>query len=202
MNVSDVGVVTSEVESHLSVKALFLDRDGVINVDHGYVHTIEATEWMPGIFEVCSAAQNAGYRCVVVTNQAGIARGFYTEAAFREYSRWMHSEFEKRGVHVQATYYCPHHPTAGVGDLRRDCNCRKPQPGMLLAAQNDWGFDLERSIMVGNQRSDIEAALSASVGRAFWLGASTGDTASLDERVHPLSSLWELIDVFRREMTV
>src|SRR5690606_28417178 len=138
-------------------KALLLDRDGVINVDHGYVHSAEASEWMPGVFETCLAAQSVGFHCVVITNQAGIARGFYTESIFRNYSRWVHSEFERRGVRLLATYYCPHHPTAGVGGLQRDCQCRKPRPGMILAAQRDWGFELESSVMVGNQRSDIDA---------------------------------------------
>lgn len=182
-----------------SVKALLLDRDGVINVDHGYVHTADATQWLPGIFEMCRAAQDAGYQCIVVTNQAGIARGYYSEDEFREYSLWMHSEFERRGVHLRATYYCPHHPTAGIGDRMRECECRKPQPGMLLAAQRDWGFDLGSSIMVGNQRSDIDAALGAAVGRVFWLGASSADAAALGENVQPLDSLIELIGTFRAE---
>jgi len=148
-------------------RVLFLDRDGVINVDHGYVHTPERTDWVPGIFELCARAQRAGYERVVVTNQAGIARGFYTEAAFLAYTAWMHAQFEHRGVPLLATYHCPHHPTAGQGELTRECDCRKPRPGMILRAAREWGIDLGRSILVGDKPSDVRAAHEAGVGVAI-----------------------------------
>lgn len=145
-------------------KALFLDRDGVINVDRGYVHTPEETDWVPGIFDLCAKAQRAGYLLVVVTNQAGIARGYYDEAEFHAYTGWVHREFANRGMPLLATFHCPHHPTHGVAELRTDCACRKPQPGMLLAARDRFALDLGASYMLGDKPSDEAAAFAAGVG--------------------------------------
>jgi D-glycero-D-manno-heptose 1,7-bisphosphate phosphatase len=145
-------------------RALFLDRDGVINVDHGYVCTPERTEFIDGIFELCRAAKQADHLLVVITNQAGIARGYYSEREFLEYMDWMRMIFEQRGVALDAVYYCPHHPTEGVGDYRCECACRKPAPGMILCAQHDLGLDLARSTLVGDKESDVEAGRVAGVG--------------------------------------
>lgn len=146
-------------------KALFLDRDGVINVDHGYVHTPEDTEWVSGIFELCARAQRAGYLLVVVTNQAGIARGYYSVGKFLDYTQWIHEQFAAQGTPLTATYYCPHHPDAGVGVLQLDCDCRKPKPGMLLSAGFDLQLDLSASLLVGDKLSDLAAATAAGVGK-------------------------------------
>lgn len=148
-------------------KALFLDRDGVINVNHGYVCSPERTDWVPGIFELCAIARHAGYVLVVVTNQAGIARGYYTEADFLEYTRWMHHEFAARGVGILATVYCPHHPDAGLGEWRVACECRKPAPGMFTFASRAFGLALGQSAMVGDKESDLIAASNAGVGKGF-----------------------------------
>lgn len=147
-------------------RALFLDRDGVINVDHAYVHRAGDTDWVPGIFTLVAAAAAAGFLPVVVTNQAGIARGLYDEATFRDYTAWMHAEFARRGAPLLATYHCPHHPTAGIGPLRVACSCRKPAPGMLLRAIADWGIVPAASVLLGDKTSDLEAAHAAGVGRA------------------------------------
>lgn len=171
-------------------KALFLDRDGVINVDHGYVHKPEQTDWVPGIFDLARAARAAGYALVVVTNQAGIARGYYDEAQFRAYTRWMHARFAEEGAPLLATYYCPHHPEAGQGAYKVACACRKPEPGMLLEAIGRHGLDPAGSVMVGDTPKDMEAAAAAGVVRRFLLcgpGAEPGESAagiavaSLDE---------------------
>lgn len=145
-------------------RALFLDRDGVINLDHGYVHAPAATEWIPGIFELCQAARGAGYPIIVVTNQAGIARGLYSEQAFLDYTRWMHGEFARRGIPLLATFYCPHHPTAGAGPLTGPCECRKPKPGMIRAALDEFGIDAGRSVLVGDKDSDASAGEAAGIG--------------------------------------
>jgi D-glycero-D-manno-heptose 1,7-bisphosphate phosphatase len=142
--------------------ALFLDRDGVINVDHGYVHSQARTEWVPGIFELVGLAASAGLVCVTVTNQAGIARGLYDETQFRRYTEWMHGEFRDRGAPLLATYYCPHHPAAGAHAT--ECACRKPAPGMLLSAMRDFDIDPARSLLVGDKPSDIKAAAAADLG--------------------------------------
>lgn len=154
-------------------RALFLDRDGVINVDYGYVHTREATDWLPGIFDLCRAARDAGYLLIVVTNQAGIARGLYDESTFLEYTRWVHAEFERSGVALLATYYCPHHSVWGHGALAVECDCRKPAPGMLLAAKCSHDIDLSDSILLGDKPSDIEAGLAAGVGLNILMGVGS-----------------------------
>lgn len=147
-------------------RALFLDRDGVVNIDHGYVHAPGQATWVGGIFELCRDAHAAGYLPVVVTNQAGIARGYYTEAEFLAFTAWIHAQFAERGAPLLATYYCPHHPTAGLGPLLRECECRKPNPGMLLSAADDLGIDLRASLLVGDTDSDIQAAAAAQLRHA------------------------------------
>jgi D-glycero-alpha-D-manno-heptose 1-phosphate guanylyltransferase len=142
-------------------RALFLDRDGVININHGYVHTPERTDWLPGIFGRVRQAHAAGYLPIVVTNQAGIGRGYYDEPAFLAYSAWMHERFAQQGTPLLATYWCPHHPDAGLGDYRVDCACRKPAPGMLLAAAQAFALDLRGSLLVGDKNSDLQAGRAA-----------------------------------------
>ncbi|MEO8364603.1 MAG: D-glycero-beta-D-manno-heptose 1,7-bisphosphate 7-phosphatase [Pseudoxanthomonas sp.] len=164
-------------------RALFLDRDGVINVNHGYVHTQEKTDFVPGIFDLCRRARETGLLLVVVTNQAGIARGYYDEAQFLQYTKWMHEKFAARGAPLLATHYCPHHPLAGKGDLLRACPSRKPNPGMFFTAATNYGIALSESLVLGDKESDLEAGRFAGVtnrllvdesgiGQAFdWLSA-------------------------------
>lgn len=165
-------------------RALFLDRDGVINVDHGYVCSPEQTQFIDGIFELCRAATQRGFLNVVITNQAGIARGYYTEQEFKAYMDWMRSEFRKRDARLDAVYYCPHHPVHGQGDYLRDCDCRKPKPGMILQAARDLDLDLAGSIFLGDSASDTAAAGAAGVGACIELpraGADETPTNSLDK---------------------
>lgn len=150
-------------------RALFLDRDGVVNVDRHYVHRIEDFEFVPGIFELCRCASELGFKLVVVTNQAGIGRGYYTEAAFQALTEWMLGEFRARGIEIAAVYHCPFHPTAGVGAYRRESFDRKPHPGMLLRAARDLGLYLSRSVFVGDKDSDMEAGRAAGVGHLIRL---------------------------------
>lgn len=157
--------------------ALFLDRDGVVNVDHGYVHTPEKTEWIPGIFGLAAHARSAGLRVIVVTNQAGIARGYYSEADFIAYSHWMQGQFEARGSGLDAVYYCPHHPEGCMAGYGGTCRCRKPAPGMLLAAARDYGIALADSVLVGDMVTDIRAGESAGVGLACRLDPASPTSA-------------------------
>ncbi|MCH1921025.1 D-glycero-beta-D-manno-heptose 1,7-bisphosphate 7-phosphatase [Shewanella sp. A3A] len=144
-------------------KAVFLDRDGVINVDSGYVHTIDEFEYIEGVFEACSELKQQGYLLVVVTNQAGIARGYYSEDEFEQLTEWMDWNFADKGVDLDGIYYCPHHPEQGLGEYKQDCDCRKPKPGMLVSAQRFLKIDMAQSVMVGDKADDMRAAIAAGV---------------------------------------
>lgn len=148
-------------------KALFLDRDGVINVDHGYVYRPTDFAFVPGIFELCRRFQASDFKLVVVTNQSGIGRGYYTEADFWLLTEWMMSEFKQREIEISAVYFCPHHPDKALGDYKQSCDCRKPKPGMLFQAQQDLNLDLSQSALVGDKMTDIQAANEANLARAF-----------------------------------
>ena len=150
-------------------KALFLDRDGVINVDQPYVHRHEDFQFQEGIFELCRAAQTLGYLLVIATNQAGIGRGYYTEAEFLDLTEWMTQRFAEQQIRITRVYYCPYHPVHAVGPYKRDSLDRKPAPGMLLRAKKELNVDLPSSILIGDKLSDIYAAQAAGVGTAILL---------------------------------
>jgi len=153
----------------MSVAALFLDRDGVVNVDKGYVHKPQDCEFVDGIFDLIARAHAAGMPVIIVTNQAGIARGYYSEEQFQVFTAWLMARFAEKGTPVAAVYHCPHHPTAGQGEYLLDCACRKPAPGMLLAARDAFNLDMAHSVMVGDMPSDMLAAAAAGVGERWQL---------------------------------
>jgi len=165
--------------------ALFLDRDGVINVDRHYVWRIEDFEFVPGIFELCQAALQGGLLPIVITNQAGIGRGYYTEADFQRLDVWMHERFRERGAAIARTYHCPFHPTEGIGEYRRESFDRKPGPGMILRAQADYDLDLAQSVLVGDKDSDIEAGRAAGVRYNVKLGHPIGGTMATGTLAFP-----------------
>lgn len=150
-------------------RALFLDRDGVINVDHGYVCSPEQTEFVDGIFDLCRAASEAGYLLVIITNQAGIGRGLFSEQAYRDYMDWVQAQFASRGIRFAGIYHCPHHPTAAKGEYLKICDCRKPAPGLILKAAQELRIDLQGSILIGDKISDMQAAIAAGVGTKLLL---------------------------------
>jgi D-glycero-D-manno-heptose 1,7-bisphosphate phosphatase len=168
--------------------AAFLDRDGVINRDHGYVGKWEDFEFLPGAIEGMRLLEQAGYALIVVTNQSGIARGYYTEEDFQELTRRMLEELEIHGVHVTAVYHCPHHPEGVVPELAINCNCRKPAPGMLLRAAAEHGLSLQDSVMIGDKPSDLDAAKQAGVTKLFIVGL-TSAVKFADERLEPFKGL-------------
>ncbi len=151
------------------IKVAFLDRDGVINVDYGYVAVREQFEFIEGVFTVCRLLHNLGYELIVITNQSGIARGYYSEQDFLDLSEWMCEQFTRQGVPLLDVFYCPHHPQAAIPNYCRNCRCRKPSPGMIEQACRKYPIDLKMSMMIGDKISDMQAAKSAGVGRFYLL---------------------------------
>lgn len=146
------------------MKAIFLDRDGVINIDTNYAHLPEHITFVDGIFDFCRAAKAKGYILIIITNQAGIGRGYYTEAQFHTLMQWMLARFEKEDCPITAYYFCPHHPEHGQGDYKQVCECRKPKPGMILKAAKEHDIDLGQSMLIGDNQTDIEAGKAVGIG--------------------------------------
>ncbi|WP_448187552.1 D-glycero-alpha-D-manno-heptose-1,7-bisphosphate 7-phosphatase [Azospirillum sp. sgz301742] len=172
------------------MKALLLDRDGVVNVDHGYVCEVGHFAFLDGIFALARRAVDRGYRVAVVTNQSGIARGYYSESQFHALSRWMAGEFERHGVSLAGIFHCPYHTAGTVAPYVRESFWRKPNPGMILEAQRRLNLDLARSLFLGDQPSDMAAARAAGVGTRVLLGH--GETAGRGEADHVVASLAEV----------
>jgi D-glycero-D-manno-heptose 1,7-bisphosphate phosphatase len=165
-------------------KALFLDRDGVVNVEKNYLHKIEDFELVEGIIEVCRAYQEEDCLIIIVTNQSGISRGYYSEEDFRLLSEWMVEHFKTLGITITHIYHCPHHESIdGV------CECRKPEPGMFLEAQKAYDLDMVHSVMIGDNERDIEAAQRAGVGMNILFSSNVIESKA--NRV--ISSLKELL---------
>lgn len=144
-----------------SERAVFLDRDGTINVEKEYLHRPEEFEFIPGVPEAIRLLRTAGFRVIVVTNQSGVARGYYDEQAVEVLHRHLDGELARYDTGVDAYYFCPHHPVEGIGPYRTVCDCRKPLPGMLVQAASDFGLDLATSYIVGDKLADVEAGLAA-----------------------------------------
>ena len=144
--------------------ALFLDRDGVINLDHGYVVKPQDFEFVDGIFDLCRAAKKRGYWVFVVTNQAGIGRGYYSERDFLSLTDWMCVKFAAEGADIDKVYFCPTHPEFGLGRYKVVSPFRKPGPGMIRQAAREFDAYLSGSILVGDRESDIAAGIAAGVG--------------------------------------
>ena len=162
-------------------KALFLDRDGIINVDHGYVHKSEDFEFVDGIFDLCRLAISKGYKIFVITNQAGIARGYFDVATFEKLSQWMVKAFAEQDVIIEKVYFCPHHPSSGVNEFVMPCQCRKPAPGMIKQAQQEFSIDLKSSILIGDKLSDIKAAENAGINSKILVDSRYSNKESIDD---------------------
>lgn len=164
--------------------ALFLDRDGVVNVEKNYLHKAEEFEFIDGIFELCRKYRAQDYLIVIVTNQSGIARGYYTQADFDRLTEWMVGAFAREGIEIAGVYHCPHHP-----EISGPCRCRKPEPGMLLDAAKQHRIDLNASLLVGDSERDVAAAHRAGVHETYLLS----DHAQSSEATRIIRSLRELL---------
>ncbi len=156
-------------------KALFLDRDGVINYNHGYVYKIQEFDFIDGIFDLTHAAIEKGYIIIIVTNQAGIGRGYYTEHDFEKLMLWVKNTFISNKSPIHDVYYSPFHPKSGIGKYKKESNLRKPNPGMILKAEKDHNIDLSESIMIGDKISDIQAGVAAGIKKNILFDPSNKD---------------------------
>lgn len=174
-------------------KALFLDRDGIINKDKGYVYRTQDIEFVDGIFDVIRAFLSKGFMPVIVTNQSGIGRGRYREEDFATLTRWMQAEFDNAGLPEIPVYYCPHHPTEGVGHYRQECDCRKPKPGMLLTAIARHQINAAQSYMIGDSWRDIQAAEAANVGNKIFVSSEDSDNTQNIHNVTQVKKVSEIL---------
>lgn len=162
-------------------KLLFLDRDGVINHDTGYVGKPADFTFIPGIFTVIHQFVNAGFLPVIVTNQSGIGRGYYSESDFAALCEWMQNAFTDQGLPYIPVYYCPHHPEHAQGNYQQLCDCRKPAPGMLLAAARDLNAELSSSVLLGDSWRDIQAGAAAGLPAQCYINATPAEEATLGQ---------------------
>ncbi len=171
-------------------RALFLDRDGVINVDIGYLVYAKDTRFVPGIFQLCLTAQSLGYKLIVVTNQSGIARGYYSEEQYETLMQWMRERLAREGITLDAVYHCPDHPDFPASTFKCPADWRKPGPGMLLAAQREFNLDMSASVFIGDHCSDVTAGNAARVGKMFLLRGV--EIAECDEEYETVDHLHEV----------
>ncbi len=171
-------------------KAVFLDRDGVINIEKDYAHKTEDFEFLTGVFEAVKHFNELGFIVVVVTNQSGIARGYYTNDDFWRLTEYMVGKFERHGAKIAKVYHCPHGPEEG-------CDCRKPNPGMLLAAQKKFDIDMQNSWMIGDKEGDIKAALSAGVGHTVLVRSGHKIDEENTEAEFVVNGIFDIIETIK-----
>ncbi len=160
-------------------QALFLDRDGVVNVDRHYVSKAADIEFMPGIFELCRAAIKLRMLPIIITNQSGIGRGIFSTDALHELTQWMFARFAAERAPIACLYYCPTHPTEGLDRWRVESQMRKPAPGMFLRAIGDWDLDPDRCLSIGDRARDAQAAVAAGIATTLHVDPSLDRVADL-----------------------
>jgi len=195
----DQQLIIGTLVERMDGSALFLDRDGVINVDRGYIHRSDQFEFVPGIFELARFWTNELRRpIVVVTNQSGIGRGYFSENSYAELTRWMSSRFQAEGTTITRVYHCPYHPLDGIGKYRCNHPWRKPKPGMILQAVSDLGLNPARCTILGDKISDMEAGAEAGIGLRVLIGRRD---AKRSETVHEVvADLGEALAFFRSRL--
>jgi len=179
-------------------KAVFLDRDGVINIDTGYVSHSDDFVFIEGVIEACKAIKEKGYEIVIITNQSGIARGYFSEDDFMTLTEWMDWSFADKGIDIDGVYFCPHHPEKGLGDYKQVCDCRKPQPGMIISAQKHLKIDLSQSYLVGDKLSDLQAGKNAGITTNILVRTGKEVTDAAQEAAdHVVDSLVNVVELLK-----
>jgi D-glycero-D-manno-heptose 1,7-bisphosphate phosphatase len=171
-------------------KGLFLDRDGIVNIDKSYVHKREDIEFVEGIFDLCSKASELGYKIFIVTNQAGIAKGMFKEEDVQKLHDWMSETFLIKGIKIHEFSFCPHHP-----DFTGECNCRKPEPLMINNLAEKYEIDKSKSVMIGDKPSDTKAGKNAGIKTCILVKSRyfQGEQPSADHIVNTLQEAADLI---------
>ena len=149
----------------MSIKTIFLDRDGIINKEINYLHKIDEFEFIDGIFDACLYFQSLSYKIIIITNQSGISRGYYTESDYQKVTQWMLNQFKYKNINILDIFHCPHGPDS-------TCDCRKPKPGMFLKAKDKYNTDMEKSWMIGDKERDTIAANSAGIDNTILIRSS------------------------------
>ena len=144
----------------MAIKTIFLDRDGVINHEVNYLHKINEFRFIDGIFDACISFNKLGYQIIIIPNQSGIARGYYSEDDYQNLTKWLIQQFKQKSIGILDTFHCPHSPNTG-------CNCRKPKPGMLLQAKNKFNIDMKKSWLIGDKETDIQAAIASGINKTI-----------------------------------
>ena len=167
-------------------KTIFFDRDGIINIDTGYVGKVEDFTFVEGIIPAMLDAQQQGYLLIIITNQSGIRRGYYTEDDFQQLTAWMNTELAQQGVIIDAVFHCPH--------IDNDqCQCRKPKPGLFLQAIEQFDVDCDNSWMVGDSERDIDAAVAAGIGNTVFFDPDNNTTTAAQYKIGSLDELTRLL---------
>ena len=166
----------------MSIKTIFLDRDGIINKDKNYLYKIDDFEFIEGVFESCKYFQDLGYEIIIVTNQSGITRGYYSLQEYEILTRWMLNQFKSREINILDVFYCPHGPND-------KCKCRKPRPGMFIAAKNKYNIDMKDSWMIGDRERDITAASLAGIKNTIIVKSSHQIDEENSQAKYQLSSI-------------
>ncbi len=180
-------------------KAAFFDRDGVINIDYGFVGQIENYDLIDGVPQALCLLRELGYYLVLVTNQSGIARGKYTESDFFKVTSFMQSNLSLYNACFDKVYFCPHHPSADLPQYRCECECRKPKSGMFLQAKKELNLDMSQCLMFGDHASDLIAAKNAGISNLYLVGTHLKEESSKIDSAECLPSLWESVKKIKNE---
>ena len=172
----------------MAIKTIFLDRDGVINKEVNYLYQIEKFKFIDGVFEACLHFQKLNYKIIIVSNQSGIARGYYSEKDYKKLTSWMLNQFELKSISILGAFYCPHDPDS-------KCNCRKPKPGMFIDAKHKHNISMEESWMIGDKETDISAANNAGIKKTILVKSGHENDELNSNASHIINSIKESKDV-------